>query len=76
VLQTQRLFFLPLSLLYKKKARTNSFSFCCFIGRRKPASIRPRVEGVYVAEFTPQTEGSHRIDINWSDQPIRQRYFF
>ena len=44
-----------------------------FIGRRKPASIRPRGDGVYVAEFTPQIEGPHRIDINWSDQPIRQR---
>ncbi|CAF3895693.1 unnamed protein product, partial [Adineta steineri] len=44
-------------------------------GRRKPASIRPRGEGVYVAEFTPQTEGPHRIDINWSDQPVRQSPF-
>jgi hypothetical protein len=43
------------------------------LGRRKPASIRPRGDGVYVAEFTPQIEGPHRIDINWSDQPIRQR---
>ena len=44
------------------------------LGRRKPASIRPRGDGVYVAEFTPQIEGPHRIDIYWSDQPIRQRY--
>ncbi|CAF4361090.1 unnamed protein product, partial [Adineta steineri] len=41
-------------------------------GRRKPANIRPRGEGIYVAEFTPQIEGPHRIDINWSDQPILQ----
>jgi len=40
-------------------------------GRRKPASIRSRGEGVYVAEFTPQIEGPHHIDIFWSDQPIR-----
>lgn len=45
-------------------------------GRRKPANIRPRGEGIYVAEFTPQIEGPHRIDINWSDQPILQRYLF
>lgn len=71
--QTQRLFLsLPLSLLYSKRARTTLFFR--IIGRRKPASIRPRGEGVYVAEFTPQTEGLHRIDINWTDQPIRQRY--
>ncbi|CAM2708294.1 unnamed protein product [Rotaria socialis] len=44
-------------------------------GRRKPASIRPRGEGVYVAEFTPQAEGPHRIDINWSDKPIPQSPF-
>ncbi|CAF4552560.1 unnamed protein product, partial [Rotaria sp. Silwood2] len=44
-------------------------------GRRKPANIRPRGEGVYVAEFTPQAEGPHRIDINWSDQPIPQSPF-
>ncbi|CAF1678100.1 unnamed protein product, partial [Adineta ricciae] len=43
--------------------------------RRKPASIRPRGEGVYVAEFTPQTEGPHRIDINWSDKPVRESPF-
>jgi hypothetical protein len=43
-------------------------------GRRKPASIRSRGDGVYVAEFTPQIEGPHRIDIYWSDEPIRQRY--
>jgi len=41
-------------------------------GRRKPASIRPRGDGVYVAEFTPQNEGSHRIDIQWSGQSVRQ----
>ncbi|CAM4756036.1 unnamed protein product [Rotaria magnacalcarata] len=44
-------------------------------GRRKPASIRPRGEGIYVAEFTPQAEGPHRIDINWSDKPIPQSPF-
>ncbi|CAF3564394.1 unnamed protein product [Adineta steineri] len=44
-------------------------------GRRKPANIRPRGEGIYVAEFTPQIEGPHRIDINWSDQPILQSPF-
>ena len=27
-----------------------------------------------MAEFTPQTEGAHRIDIQWSEQPLRQRY--
>ena len=43
------------------------------IGRRKPASIRPRGDGVYVAEFTPQTEGSHRIDIQWSGQSLPKR---
>ena len=42
-------------------------------GRRKPASIRSRGDGVYVAEFTPQIEGPHHIDIFWSDQPIRGR---
>ncbi len=73
--QTLRLFFSPsLSLHYlKKHAQTFFFNI---IGRRKPASIRPRGEGVYVAEFTPQSEGPHRIDVNWSDQPIRQRYSF
>ncbi|CAF0875720.1 unnamed protein product [Rotaria sordida] len=43
--------------------------------RHKPASIRPRGDGVYVAEFTPQIEGPHRIDINWSDQPVRHSPF-
>ncbi len=62
---------LPLSLHFAPKEHITFFF--CIIGRRKPASIRPRGEGVYVAEFTPQAEGSHRIDINWSDQPIRQR---
>jgi hypothetical protein len=51
----------------------STHNFFCIIGRRKPANIRPRGEGVYVAEFTPQAEGSHRIDINWSDRAIRQR---
>lgn len=50
------------------------FFFCStIIGRRKPASIRPRGDGVYVAEFTPQNEGSHHIDIQWSGQSVRQR---
>ncbi len=61
-----------LALLYSKKKHAQTLSFC-IIGRRKPANIRPRGEGVYAAEFTPQAEGPHRIDINWSDQPIRQR---
>lgn len=62
-------------LLRKKTHKLNRsfFLLSCLIGRRKPASVRPRGEGVYVAEFTPQVEGSHRIDVDWSDQPIRQR---
>lgn len=48
--------------------------FVCIIGRRKPASIRPRGEGVYVAKLTSQAEGPHRININWSDQAVPQRY--
>ncbi len=72
--QTQRLFLsLSLSPCSTQKEHAQLFFFR-IIGRRKPASIRPRGEGVYVAEFTPQTEGLHRIDINWTDQPIRQRY--
>jgi hypothetical protein len=66
-------FSLFLTALFEKS--THKVFFFCIIGRRKPANIRPKSEGVYTAEFTPQAEGPHRIDINWSDQPIRQRYF-
>ena len=63
-----------LVLFTKKGTHKLLFFYSCIIGRRKPASIRSKGEGVYIAEFTPQAEGPHRIDINWSDQPIRQRY--
>jgi len=72
--------FIPLTrLLEISTPTTNTFRLHLIfyshnIGRRKPASIRPRGEGVYAAEFTPQVEGSHRIDVKWSDQPVRQRY--
>jgi hypothetical protein len=49
-------------------------SICTIFGRRKSASIRPQGDGVYVAEFTLQTEDAHRMDSRWSDQPLRQRY--
>ncbi|CAF0910880.1 unnamed protein product [Didymodactylos carnosus] len=39
-------------------------------GRHKPAHIRSRGEGIYVAEFTSASEGQHRVDISWSDNPI------
>ncbi|CAF0854285.1 unnamed protein product, partial [Didymodactylos carnosus] len=43
--------------------------------RRKPANIRSRGEGIYVAEFTPTSEGLHRVDIAWSDHPIAKSPF-
>ncbi|CAF1673300.1 unnamed protein product, partial [Didymodactylos carnosus] len=43
--------------------------------RRKPANIRSRGEGIYVAEFTPSSEGLHRVDIAWSDYPIAKSPF-